>query len=118
MNNRWRQLAKYLDKKERWEFEYDNKRKPQKCPCCGSRLRIDYWNDERSCVETVEMCRYCGYENNWSYGYTTLSVGRKWREEYSYSTSEADVERIQKEFSRQINLLRTRYKHARLQMYA
>lgn len=118
MNNRWRQLAKYLDKEERWEFVYDNKRKPHTCPCCRGELRLDSWNDERGCVETVEMCHSCGYENNWSYGITMLAVGKKWYEEYSYNAPEADAARIQKEFSKQISLCRARFKRQRRQMYA
>ncbi|MDF2814479.1 MAG: hypothetical protein K0Q81_679 [Paenibacillus sp.] len=108
MNNRWRQVAKFIeDKHDRWEYEGDNAYKPPTCQCCGSRLITASWYDV-GCVETLERCQ-CGYEEHWAYGQTDLKVGN-WSETYQYNTPEDQIMKIRNEFDRQISKFRAKQK--------
>jgi hypothetical protein len=116
MNNRWRQIIKFINKDDRWEYKWENKRKSPICPCCRSKLITGSWSDERGLVETIQQCK-CGYAEHWAYGKTMLSVGNDWYEEYAYDSPLIEVLRIHKEFTKQVSLYKYRSKHMRKRMY-
>lgn len=51
------------------------------CPICGNPLYCDRWYDDvwgaPLLVETVEECKPCGYMIHYSYGSTSLEIGRR-----------------------------------------
>jgi hypothetical protein len=117
MNTRWRQISRLItDKYDRWEYIGYSMVSDDKCPCCGGRVIHRSWHEEMGCVETDDRCLSCEYQRNWSYGHTSLQVGG-WDGGYPYSTSDSDIEEIEKEFSRQIRLERSRRKDHRCKYY-
>jgi len=114
MNNRWRQLKKFVSEEDFYWIENYNTPEP-KCPCCYGRLYKQSWDEERGTVETHEEC-ICSYSRNWSYGYTSLSVGN-WDEGYEYNTPYEKSKLIEKEFEEQIIMTRERVKKMRKKLY-
>lgn len=57
------------------------RRDPIPCPVCGEPLHRDLWYDEiwgaSHLVETVEECEPCAYMVHYSYGATSLEIGRR-----------------------------------------
>jgi hypothetical protein len=67
------------------------------CPICGAPLNERSWKEERGIVEIDMRCPVEGhYHYNWSYGRTEVSIGEiEWN--YSNSTPEAEISRIETE---------------------
>lgn len=108
MNTRWRQMKRYVSDEDFYYIKQYNDPDPV-CPCCGGKLIYQRWYEEMGCVETDEKCQACDYHRNWSYGHTSLEVG-KWDGGYPYSAPDFQVEEIEAEFGRQISLERLRRK--------
>ena len=119
MNVRLRQLKKVMDPKDFW-WLCDEYVRGECCPLCGRELRFRSWSEDGpagyGCVETDERCRHCEYSRNWSYGHTSLVVG-DWSGGYPYRSDQAEIKRIEAEFSRQITLFKARRKADRKKYY-
>jgi hypothetical protein len=115
MNTRWRQMKRFVSNEDFYYIKQYNEPDPI-CPCCGGKLINQSWSEEFGCVETDEKCRTCDYQRNWSYGETSLIVG-KWDAVYPNRTTYPEVVEIEKEFSRQISLERIHRKDQRRKYY-
>lgn len=119
MNLRLRQMKKVMKPEDFWEIE-DEYTRGECCPLCSRELLKRRWSEDGpggyGCVETDERCRYCDYSRNWSYGHTSLVVG-EWGGGYPHRTDGIEVERIEADFARQINLFLSRRKAARQKYY-
>lgn len=92
--------------------------KPYRCPCCNKAIyrqsyHEDYWGE----VEGGYMCEVCKYEDYFSYGSHSVSVGN-WSSGYGYNTDVQEVTRIRNEFSKQIRIAKQVRKRNRQLYYS